>query len=135
MNALRTPIAEFTIVCAGSIRRTFPAHLPLYICALLFTAATAAIDYAYKAPLTFEASIFFLNAIPPFMLVGLFIAALTQFVRLARKGSQSPLRDFGEWAYRSATSLDRPGNIVHSVITITPLMVSFSALKEIIPLI
>jgi PAP2 superfamily len=135
MSVFRTRLVQFVSVCLFSIRRTLPAHLPLYICAVLFTAATAAIDYTYKAPLTFEASLFFLTTVPLFMLVGLFIAALVQFIRLARAGSQSPLREFGDWAYRSATSHDRPGNIVHSVITITPLMVSFSALKEIIPLI
>jgi hypothetical protein len=69
------------------------------------------------------------------MAAGLFIAAMVQFVRLARAGSHSPLREFGDWAYRCVVAHDRPGNVVHSVITITPLMISFSALKEIIPLI
>lgn len=135
MTAFRTHLLEFASLCAASIRRTFAAHLPLYVCALLFTAATAAITYAYKAPLTFEASVFFLVTVPKFMLVGAFIAGCIQFVRLARGGSRSPLGDFGSWAYSVLGSHDRPGNILHSVITITPLMVSFSALKEVVPVI
>ena len=135
MSAFRTSLAEFAAVCVASIWRTIPAHLPLYLCALVFVPATAAITYAYNAPLKFEASVFFLVTVPKFMMVGLFIAALVQFVRLARRGSQSPLQDFGDWAYRCAVAHDRPGNIVHSLITITPLMVSFSALKEFIPII
>jgi hypothetical protein len=135
MSVFRTSLVQFVSVCLFSIRRTLPAHLPLYICAVLFTAATAAITYAYNAPLKFEASLFFLRTFPVFMLVGLFLAALVKVVRLALAGNQYPLKDFGDWAYWSAVGHDRPGNIVHSVITITPLMISFTAVKEFIPLI
>src|SRR5688572_7579902 len=83
-----------------------------------FVPATVAITYAYDTRLTFDASLFFLLTVPKFMAVGVFIAALVQFVRLARAGSRSPLRVFGLWAYRTAICHDRPGNIVHSVVTI-----------------
>jgi hypothetical protein len=135
MSAVRNHVAEFTVEALASIRRTFPAHLPLYICALVFVPVTAAIAFAYDAPLSFGASLFFLITVPKFMAVGLFIFAVMQFVRLARAGSRSPLRDFGMAVYSAFVSNDRPGNIVHSVVTITPLMISFSALKEVIPLI
>src|SRR5215510_2418249 len=120
MSAFRIRLTAFGSACAASIRRTFPAHLPLYICAVLFTAATAATTYVYDAPLKFEASIFFLVTVPKFMAVGILIAAFVQYIRLAIRGSSSPLRDFGDWAYRCAVAFDRPGNVVHSLITITP---------------
>jgi hypothetical protein len=119
----------------ASVRRTFAPHLPLYVCALLFVPMTALFAYVYRTPLTFEASEFFLRVARDFVLYGLFLAALVQFGRLAFARSRSPLGDFGAWAYRSVVSHDRPGNIVHSLVTITPLMISFSGLKEIIPVI
>jgi hypothetical protein len=76
MSVLRNHLAEFVSVCGASIRRTLAAHLPLYVCALLFVPATAAITYLYDAPLQFEASLFFLITVPKFMAVGLFVAAL-----------------------------------------------------------
>ena len=135
MSAVRNHLAEFASVSLGSIRRTFGAHVPLYICALVFVPVSIAITFAYKAPLSFEASLFFLITVPKFLAVGVFIFAATLFARLVRTGSRSPLRDFGAGTYRAFVSHDRPGNIVHSLVTITPLMVSFSALKEVIPLI
>src|SRR6185369_8196487 len=72
---------------------------------------------------------------PQYFVVGLFLCAVMQFYLLARAGSQSPLRDFGSWLYRGALAHDRPGRIFHSLLTITPLMVSFSLLKQDLPLI
>src|SRR5258706_101181 len=127
--------ASFFSACAASIKRTFAIHLPLYVCAVLFTAITIAITAAYHAPISLEASIFFLTVVPNFFAVGLFVVAVAQYFRLLRRGSRSPLKDFGTWLYRGAVSDDRPGNVFHSLVTITPLMVSFSALKETVPLI
>jgi hypothetical protein len=135
MNVVRNHLTEFASISLASIQRTFPAHLPLYVCALVFVPVTAAITLAYGARVRFDASLFFLITVPKFMAVGLFIFAVARFVRLARAGSRSPLRDFGIGMYEAFVSNDRPGNVAHSVMTITPLMISFSALKEIIPLI
>src|SRR5882672_7817133 len=135
MTTFSYGLSSFFSACAASIRRTFAIHLPLYVCAVLFTAITIAITAAYRAPVTLEASIFFLTAVPNFFAVGLFVVAVVQYFRLARKGSRSPLKDFAAWLYRVAVSDDRPGNVFHTLVTITPLMVSFSALKEVIPLI
>ncbi len=63
MSAVRNHLAEFASVALASIRRTFPAHLPLYICALVFVPVTAAITLAYDAPLSFGASLFFLRSL------------------------------------------------------------------------
>src|SRR6185437_4837193 len=70
-----------------------------------------------------------------FFIFGLFLAGVAQFVRMARAGSSRPLRDFGVWLYRGALSNERPGHVFHTLMTIAPLMVSFSVLKEDIPLI
>jgi hypothetical protein len=72
---------------------------------------------------------------PQFVVVGVFIGAVVQFIRLILRRSRSPLRDFGAWLYNGAVSGDRPGNMVHTVVTITPLMIAFTALKSVIPLI
>ncbi len=135
MTSLSHGLAQLGATALASIKRTFPAHIPLYVCAVLFTPITVAIAFAYHARVTMQASIFFLVMVPQFCATGLFVLSVVQFFRLARTGTRSPLRDFGSWLYQAATSHDRPGNAFHTVVTITPLMVSFSALKEIIPLI
>lgn len=128
-------VSDFCLDCAASVKRTFAGHLLLYICLFVFTILTIAITTAYKAPLTIGAAWFFLETAPQYFAVGLFVAALAQFVRLARARSRSPLRDFGAWLHRSTLSGDRPAHIFHTVMTIAPLMVSFVVLKEDIPLI
>src|SRR6266446_12630 len=135
MTTFSYGFASFLSACAASVKRTFPMHLPLYACAVLFTAITIAVTAAYHAPVTLEASIFFLITVPKFFAVGLFLVAMVQYFRLALRGSRSPVKDFAAWLYRSALDNDRPGNIFHTLVTITPLMVTFSALKEVIPLI
>jgi hypothetical protein len=128
---MRRFFAEFQ----DSVRRTFFEHLALYICLAVFTPLTFAIASAYRAPISLDSSLFFLEMVPQFFVLGIFIAAVLQCFVLARNGSRRPLRDFGLWLYRAFTSRDRLGNAVHTILTITPLMMSFSLLKEDLPLI
>jgi hypothetical protein len=132
---MRKNAVDFCLECAASVRRTFAGHLLLYACLVLFSALTIAVTSAYKVPLALGSTVFFLETAPQYFAVGLFLAAMAQFFRLARAGSRRPLRDFGAWLYRGALSDERPGNVFHTVATITPLMVSFNVLKENIPLI
>lgn len=135
MSELHSRLAEFASLCATSIGRTFTAHIPLYICVLLFVPVTVAITVVFHTPLYMTASLFFLRTFPQFFVVGLFMAMVVQTARLARKGSRSPFADLGAWLYAGAVSDDRPGNMFHTVVTITPLMIAFTALKSVVPLI
>src|SRR5262249_5436648 len=120
-HGLLRVFAEFS----SSVRRTFPSHIALYVCLAIFTPLTLAITAAYNAPISFESSTFFLEMVPQFFILGMFIAAVIQCFVLARKGSRRPLRDMGAWLYRGITSHDRWGNAAHTIATMTPLMVSF----------
>jgi membrane-associated phospholipid phosphatase len=120
--------------CAASIARTFRENAPLYLCAMLFCSATLAITQFYGIAFEASAGLFFLGMVGDFFVVCLAGLALAEFVRLARCGF--PDRPLALMAQRLAaflTSEDRPGNIFHSLVTLTPLMVSFAALKDQIP--
>jgi hypothetical protein len=132
---MRKSVTDFYLECMASVKRTFAGHLLLYVCLALFTGLTIAITAVYKVPLALVSTMFFLETAPQYFAVGLFLAAVAQYVLMARAGSRRPLRDFGAWLHRGALSGERPGHIFHSLMTITPLMVSFSVLKEDIPLI
>jgi hypothetical protein len=132
---MRKNVVDFCRECAASVRRTFAGHLLLYVCLVLFSALTIAITRVYKVPLGLGSTVFFLEIVPQFFAVGLFVAGAVQFFRMARVGSSRPLRDFGAWLHRGALSDERPGHIFHTFVTVAPLMVSFNVLKENIPLI
>jgi hypothetical protein len=119
---------------AASFVRTLPGHLPLYICALLFCGATLAITAAYRIDLEVSAGVFFLKMVAEFAAIGLAGLAACEFVQLIRAGfPDRPLsiiaKNIGAWLFAH----DRPGNTLHAVIAMTPLMISFSALKYRIP--
>jgi hypothetical protein len=121
--------------CASSVRRTFAAHLPLYVCAVVFCLVTWAVTAIWHVPLELSASLFFLETVPVFVLLGAGFAAALQFVRIVRAREEHPSAAMGRWLKASLLSGDRPGNILHSLIVFTPLMVSFAALKNDIPMI
>src|SRR5258706_2422915 len=132
---MRKSMTDFYLECAASVKRTFASHLLVYVCLVLFIPLTIAITAVYKAPLALGSTLFFLETAAKYFVVGLFLAAVAQCVLMARAGSRRPLRDFGAWLHRGSLSGERPGHIFHSLMTITPLMVSFNVLKEDIPLI
>jgi PAP2 superfamily len=120
--------------CAASIARTFADHIPLYACAFLFCAATLAIGAVWHVPLSPDASLFFLKLVPTFLMIGLSLGVLHRFaVLVLRERPARPLAVMGEWLLAFLTGEDRAGNVFHSVVTLTPLMMSFAALKEVIP--
>jgi len=120
--------------CAASIARTFRDHIPLYVCAFAFCIATLAIGQVWHVPLSPDASLFFLKLVPTFLMIGLSLGVLHRFAVLVwRERPARPLAVMGEWLLDFLTGEDRAGNIFHSVVTLTPLMMSFAALKEVIP--
>jgi hypothetical protein len=122
-------------LCASSVRRTFVDHIPLYVCSTLFTLATLCLAAAYRIPLPFAASLFFLKLVVEFLLAGIVLGGAFHLAKRLRMGERpsSPLRLCARWAADRLTFEDRPGNILHSVLAIAPLMISFNAMKEVIP--
>lgn len=133
---IATRAGHYASSWGGSIKRTLPDHLPIYVCALVFCIATIAIASAYRVPLPLEAATYFLVLIPKFLLLGLALGAARQLVLLVRAGShESPTRAIGRWLAKLFFQGDRPGNVFHTLLAFTPLMISFAALKNEVPLI
>lgn len=121
-------------LCLDSIVRTFPAHRPLYVCSILFCAMTLALARLWHVPLPLDASLVFIETLPVFLMLGVGTAAAVQLLRLFRRGEDgSAVTKMLQWLYIRTIDGERPGNVFHSLVTLTPLMVSFSALKEKIP--
>jgi hypothetical protein len=124
----------FISACIASIGRTFRENAPLYLCAILFCSATFAITQIYGIAFEASAGLFFLGMVMDFIVVCLAALALIEFLRLMRSGfPDRPLSLMAERMITLLTAGDRPGNIFHSLVALTPLMVSFAALKDQIP--
>ena len=117
-----------------SIARTLADHIPLYVCALVFCSVTLAITSAYHIQLEASAGLFFLGMVGEFVFLGFAVFAIFEFVALVRSGfPDSPLLIMAKRMGARLMVGDRPGNIFHSLIVLTPLMVSFAAMKDQIP--
>jgi hypothetical protein len=129
-----TGLGSFARISTASVERTFRSHLPLYAVAILFLLATVAIAHVFRIGLSLQASEVFLTTIPPFLMIGVGIAAIRKFVTLVRVDRpEKPLTAMGAWLTENFLAGERPGNVVHAMAIFTPLMVSFAALKEAIP--
>jgi len=95
MRSFGGGLARFFAECWVSVQRTFAGHLSLYISLAIFLPLTMAITSAYNAPVSFDASEAFLELVPQYFFVVMFVFAVAQYVVLARKRSRSPLQDFG----------------------------------------
>ena len=122
--------------CAESIQRTFADHRALYACAILFCGLTFAASLYWGIPLPFSASFVFIETLAQFGLLALGLAAAVQCTRMIRRGEDgSAILAMGRWLRAKALAGDRPGNAFHSLVTFSPLMIAFTALKDEIPVI
>ena len=126
-------LSRFGAACLASIKRTFPAHIPLYACAIAFVTATFAVTGIFHLPMDMSTSLTFLDYIGEFLLLAIPIAAMARLVSLYRAGADEPLRRLSQWMASSLVAHERPGNVFHSILTFTPLMISFAGLKDQIP--
>lgn len=122
---------------AASIRWTFAAHIPLYLCAVLFCGVTFLIAAVYDVPLAFDAGMITaledaLSIITFFVALGLAISGIGRFIDAVRDRDSHPLRTTLAWIAATLASGDRPGNAFHATLAFLPLLVSFDALKEVI---
>jgi len=132
--ASSAPLTGFWRHCAGSIRRTFADHVPLYVCAAAFCAATVAIAIAYRIPLPFDAATIFLIVVPQFVLLGFGLGMAHQLALMAKSGFPAkPSLALMRWTKALLLDGERPGNIFHTLVVFTPLMICFAALKDQIP--
>lgn len=119
---------------SASIRRTFPEHIPLYACTALFCAITAIVIMAYRLPVPIDAATYFFEIIGDFLILGAGLAAMMQLATLFREGSQERLLPaIAQRLMARSLAGDRGGNMFHSVIALTPLMVCFASMKSVIP--
>ncbi len=120
--------------CATSARKTFPDHVPLYACAILFLAITFAITTAYGVPVRLDAGSFFFGMVGQFAALALGVLAAIEFAALARAGFPNrPFHLIGKRLSGWLMQGDRPGNIVHTLVLFPILTISFCALKDDIP--
>ena len=118
----------------ASIAKTFPEHIPIYVTAALFSAATLVIAWIYRIPLPFDASSAFLELVPKFVAMGVAFSALGQLVAIMRKGGEKhPTLSIARRVAAQFLEGDRPGNAFHALVTMTPLMICFAAMKDDIP--
>jgi membrane-associated phospholipid phosphatase len=127
-------LARLYAVCTASIRRTFADHIPLYICAVVFSIATICIVLHYHLVLPLDESIEFLILVPKFFVLGFALAALRRLIVMIRTASKErPLVEISRWLCAQILAEDRSGNVFHSLVALMPLTVSFVALKDEIP--
>lgn len=126
-------VSRFCSTCLESIRRTFHAHIPLYVCAALFVGSTFAVVSAFRLPMDFSTSLSFIIYIGDFLAIILPFSAMIRLYALWRQRCESPLAGLTQSFSDSLLADERPGNVFHSVLAFTPLMISFASLKEQIP--
>src|ERR1043166_35123 len=120
--------------CTDSIVRTFVDHVPLYLVAFVFSAATLIASAVYRLPLPFGASAYFLEMVGLFFALTVLMATCVQFATYLAQRRREPFSILmGRCADEYVLCGDRPGNMFHSLIVLTPLMICFTALKDVIP--
>jgi membrane-associated phospholipid phosphatase len=113
-----------------SVRRTFAAHVPLYLCTAFIMATTVAILLIYDLPFPLGSGLFFLYNIGEAVVLVAAVTALRETIRLFRAGMpENPLMIMAQRLFSAAMAEDRVGNMAHGLATFTPLMMIFAALK------
>ncbi|HVV65285.1 MAG TPA: phosphatase PAP2 family protein [Rhizomicrobium sp.] len=125
----------FFDVFGASIRRTFPAHAPLYVCAVAFCGLSLAITTYFRVSTSLGPSVLFLEVSAGLAFAAVMAGAVRQLCRLAWAKADRPIHAMGRWLRDGLLEGERPGHIFHGLLLLTPLMVSFSAIKDDIPLI
>jgi hypothetical protein len=97
--------------------------------------ATFAAAIAFRTPIPLAASTYFLQLAIQFAFSIFVIGGALQVVMKIRAGERPkhPLAVVGRWAVSCICQGNRPGNIFHSVAALAPLMLSFAAMKQVIP--
>jgi hypothetical protein len=114
-----------------SIVRTFPEHRPLYLSAFISFAASSAFLSWYGRPLSLGAGLFFLELVGQLTLLWCSFLISYDLLALWRGGAPpNPARLLLNRMLDRFLSGDRPGNIFHSLVTLTPMMIAFTVVKD-----
>lgn len=121
----------FASTVAESVHRSFAAHIPLYVIAMAFSASSLLLLSFYRVSIHLGSGLFFLEMVGDLLLLWLPIVMALDVYRLWRAGAPGGLTRI--LAARMAERLlkdDRFGNGVHAVITLTPMLMAFTVVKE-----
>lgn len=119
---------------AASIARTFPDHIPLYICTVLFDAILFGILFIYGIAPDLRMGVTVVAGFFQFALIAVGLISLYELLRMYRAHeNHAVLATLLRRMQERFSAGDRPGNIVHSLATLTPLMLAFTAFKNAIP--
>lgn len=114
-----------------SLRRTFPAHIPLYVTSFSFVAASYLLLRWYGLPMPLSSGIFILNTVLGLLFIWLMTMAAYDTFQLWRSGAPTGLlrRLLARMGARLQKE-DRPGNSLHALTALMPMLISFSAIKD-----
>lgn len=134
--SIAAPSRQIWRDAAASIRLRFHDHIPLYACTIVFGTITWVVCSLYGVTLSLDPSIFFLKVVGLFCFAVITACALGKSIVMMRTGSDEAAHIvLGRWFAEKFLTGDRPGNMVHAILALTPLMIGFSAMKDVIPLI
>jgi hypothetical protein len=129
-------IAQRLANAIARIRRTFRAHLPLYVLTAGYIAASLLLLSRYGGQFDPRTSSLFLQSVAFAALFWLLTLAMWDLVQLWRSGAPRGLANLLlERMVRRLLKGDRLGNSFHTLMTVPPMIVAFTAVKQIIPLI
>ena len=114
----------------ASLQRTFPDHVPLYAVSAAFVSVAIVVSVVYRLPLPLSTALFFLVTLIEIAGLVCGVYALRLLWKMFQQGQPGrPLVAIGRALVQSLLAGDRFGNLVHGLLSFTPLMVVFAALK------
>lgn len=125
------PLRRLSSQIAANLRQTFAAHIPLYATSGLFFALSFALLAFYRVPMPLDSGLFFLQLVGELLLLWIPSLLAIDVYRLWRSGAPPGL--VGILIKLTMSRLlkgDRIGNSVHALITLTPMMIAFTVIKE-----
>lgn len=129
--AVSNPIRYVPNRIAVSIVRTFPEHRPLYLSALISVTASFALLSWYGRPMSLKSGLYFLELVEQLAILWISFIVCYDLLVLWRSGAPpNPGRLLFNRMIERLLSGDRPGNIFHSLVTLTPMMIPFTVVKE-----
>lgn len=136
------PSREFSSItgqvayAAANLRRTFRVHLPLYILTIGYVAASLLLLSWYGQRFDPRACYLFLRLVAIVAIFWLLTLATWDVVQLWRSGAPTGLTNLLlERMIRRLLKGDRLGNSFHALMILPTMIVAFTAVKQIIPLI
>ncbi len=129
--SLPSGIVEIAGHFRASLQRTFTAHIPLYVVSLIFVAASYAVLKWHGLPTPLSSGVFILRIVLGLLFIWLMAMAIYDVFQLWRSGAPPGLLRL--LLARMTARLqkeDRPGNSIHALVALMPMLIAFSAVKD-----